>query len=54
VLSGIQDRDVILLHDAEAYSSAGSWRRTHAALEPLVNELRARRLEPGPLGPLRG
>ena len=50
VLSGIRDGDVILLHDAEAYSSAGSWRRTLAALEPLVTELRARRLEPGPVG----
>jgi peptidoglycan/xylan/chitin deacetylase (PgdA/CDA1 family) len=50
VLSGIRDGDVILLHDAEAYSSAGSWRRTLAALEPLVTELRARKLEPGPVG----
>ncbi|HLI57304.1 MAG TPA: polysaccharide deacetylase family protein [Actinomycetota bacterium] len=50
LLSGVADRDVLLLHDAEAYSSAGSWRRTLAALEPIVSELRARGLEPGPLG----
>lgn len=50
LLAGVQDRDVLLLHDAEAYSSAGSWRRTLAALEPIVTELRSRGLEPGPLG----
>ncbi|MGH2719880.1 MAG: polysaccharide deacetylase family protein, partial [Actinomycetota bacterium] len=50
LLSGVVDRDVLLLHDAEAYSSAGSWRRTLGALEPIVTELRAKGLEPGPLG----
>lgn len=52
LLSSVSDRDVLLLHDAEAYSSAGSWRRTLAALEPIVTELRANGLEPGPLGDL--
>lgn len=50
VMDGLADGDVILLHDGEAYSSVGSWRRTLAALEPIVTELRARGLEPGPIG----
>lgn len=50
LLQDVADRDVLLLHDAEAYSSPGSWRRTLAALEPIVTELRAKGLEPGPLG----
>ena len=52
VMETLQPRDIVLLHDAEAYSSAGSWRRTLAALEPIVSDLRARGLEPGPLGSL--
>ena len=52
LLDGVKDRDVLLLHDAEAYSSKGSWRRTLAALEPIVSELRAKGLEPGPVGSL--
>jgi peptidoglycan/xylan/chitin deacetylase (PgdA/CDA1 family) len=52
LLDRVADRDVLLLHDAEAYSSPGSWRRTLAALEPIVAELRARGLEPGPIGRL--
>lgn len=50
VMAGVRDGDVILLHDAEAYSSLGSWRRTLGALEPIVSELRGRGLEPGPVG----
>jgi len=50
VMSGIRDGDIILLHDAEAYSSSGSWRRTLGALEPIVSELRGRGFEPGPVG----
>lgn len=50
LLAGVQGGDVLLLHDAEAYSSAGAWRRTLAALEPIVTELRSMGLEPGPVG----
>jgi peptidoglycan-N-acetylglucosamine deacetylase len=50
VMSGLRDGDIILLHDAEAYSSSGSWRRTLGALEPIVSELRGRGFEPGPVG----
>ena len=50
VMSGVRDGDIILLHDAEAYSSSGSWRRTLAALEPIVSELRGRGFDPGPVG----
>jgi len=49
-MSGVRDGDIILLHDAEAYSSSGSWRRTLGALEPIVSELRGRGFEPGPVG----
>ena len=38
---GLAPGDVVLLHDSDAYSSAGSWRRTAAAL-PLVLEAVAR------------
>jgi peptidoglycan/xylan/chitin deacetylase (PgdA/CDA1 family) len=34
---GLRTRDVVLLHDADHYSSRGSWRKTAAAL-PLVLE----------------
>jgi peptidoglycan/xylan/chitin deacetylase (PgdA/CDA1 family) len=37
VTRGLRNRDVVLLHDADHYSSADSWRRTVAAL-PLVLE----------------
>jgi peptidoglycan/xylan/chitin deacetylase (PgdA/CDA1 family) len=50
VMSGVRDGDIILLHDAEAYSSSGSWRRTLGALEPIVSELRGLGFEPGPVG----
>ena len=50
VMSGVREGDIILLHDAEAYSSSGSWRRTLGALEPIVSELRGRGFEPGPVG----
>jgi peptidoglycan/xylan/chitin deacetylase (PgdA/CDA1 family) len=39
----------ILLHDSDCTSSPNSWRSTHTALEPIVDEVRARRLELGPL-----
>lgn len=50
LLERVADHDILLLHDAEAYSSAGSWRRTLAALKPIVEELRSKGLEPGPVG----
>lgn len=34
-------RDVVLLHDADDYSSAGSWRRTVAALPYVLDKLLA-------------
>lgn len=37
--------DVILLHDADFYSARGSHRRTAAALELIVTELRRRKLD---------
>lgn len=52
VMARVTDGDIILLHDAEAYSSSGSWKRTLGALEPIVSELRGRGLEPGPVGPV--
>lgn len=52
ILHRVRGGDVILLHDAERYSAPGSWRRTLAALRPLVDGLRERGLEPGPVGAL--
>ena len=52
VMDHLSGGDIVLLHDAERYSSAGSWRRTLGALEPIVTELRSRGLEPGPIGKL--
>lgn len=50
LLSGVRNHDVLLLHDAQRYSSPGSWRRTLGALEPIVSDLRSQGLEPGPIG----
>jgi peptidoglycan/xylan/chitin deacetylase (PgdA/CDA1 family) len=36
--------DVLLLHDADHYSAAGSWQRTAAALPRILDELAARGL----------
>ncbi len=44
--------DVMLLHDADHYSTPGSWRKTAAGLPLLIETLRSRALEPGPLVPL--
>jgi len=52
VLKSITDGDIVLLHDAERYSAAGSWRRTLAALGPLVESLRGLSLEPVSVGQL--
>ena len=37
----LRARDVVLLHDADDYSSAGSWRRTVAALPAVLDALLA-------------
>lgn len=41
---GILAGDVVLLHDADHYSSPGSWRRTAAALPIVLSELERRGL----------
>ncbi len=41
---GVGAGDVLLLHDADHYASAGSWRRTAAALPRMLDELAARGL----------
>jgi peptidoglycan-N-acetylglucosamine deacetylase len=38
--------DVILLHDADHYSAAGSWRQTAAALPRILAEIHQRGLKP--------
>jgi peptidoglycan/xylan/chitin deacetylase (PgdA/CDA1 family) len=38
--------DVILLHDADHYSDAGSWRATVEALPRIVEAIRAAGLQP--------
>jgi peptidoglycan/xylan/chitin deacetylase (PgdA/CDA1 family) len=42
------DGAVLLLHDADDYSAAGSWRRTAAALPVVIETLAGRGLEPVP------
>lgn len=44
VLAGVLPGDVILLHDADFYSSHGSHRRTAAALVPILRELGRRKV----------
>ena len=38
---GLRPGDVVLLHDSDAYSSAGSWRRTVAALPSVLEAVAA-------------
>ena len=38
---GLRPGDVVLLHDSDAYSSAGSWRRTAAALPSVLEAIAA-------------
>jgi hypothetical protein len=45
---------VLLLHDADHYSAAGSWRNTAAALPRVIEALQARALEPVRLPPGKG
>ncbi|MEA2315043.1 MAG: hypothetical protein QOI03_1735 [Solirubrobacteraceae bacterium] len=42
----VGDGAVLLLHDADDYSAAGSWRRTASALPRVLEELAQRGLEP--------
>jgi peptidoglycan/xylan/chitin deacetylase (PgdA/CDA1 family) len=44
IIPGVAPGDVILLHDADFYSSKRSHRRTVAALELIMNRLRAREI----------
>jgi len=43
---GLRPADILLLHDADHYSAAGSWRKTVAALPRLLDTLRERGLQP--------
>jgi peptidoglycan/xylan/chitin deacetylase (PgdA/CDA1 family) len=45
VLAGLRAGDVILLHDADFYSSRRSHERTADALELILTELRSRELD---------
>ncbi len=40
----VREGDVVLLHDADHYSAAGSWRRTAEALPRILDELAVRGL----------
>lgn len=42
----LADGDVLLLHDADHYCAAGSWRNTVAAVPLILEELSRRHLEP--------
>ena len=44
VTRSLQAGDVVLLHDADHYSVAGSWRRTVRALPRILDALAARDL----------
>ncbi len=47
--AGAAAGDVLLLHDADFYSAAGSWARTAAALPMILDRLAASGLRPVPL-----
>ncbi len=42
--------DIILLHDADTYGTRDSWKNTLAALPYILEAVRERGLEPGPIG----
>ncbi len=46
VTAGAEEGAVLLLHDADDYSAAGSWRRTAAALPRVLGTLAERGLKP--------
>ena len=41
VADGVRAGDILLLHDSDAYSARGSWRRTAAALPAIAERLRS-------------
>jgi peptidoglycan-N-acetylglucosamine deacetylase len=47
--AGLAAGDVILLHDADHYSSPGCWRRTSAAVPRILAEIARRDLRPVPM-----
>lgn len=49
ILRRLAPGDVVLLHDADHYSAPQSWRRTTAALHPLLSALMERGLTPASL-----
>ncbi len=49
LLARAEGGDVLLLHDADWYSAPGSWRRTAAALELVLERLAERGLRVAPL-----
>jgi peptidoglycan-N-acetylglucosamine deacetylase len=57
IAAAVTDRarpgDVLLLHDSDAYSARGSWRRTAAALAPIATALGERDLPARPFSELR-
>ena len=46
VLARLEGGGVVLLHDADWYSAAGSWERTAAAIAPILDDAAARGLRP--------
>jgi peptidoglycan-N-acetylglucosamine deacetylase len=46
--AGAGDGAVLLLHDADDYSAAGSWQRSAAALPQIIDTLAERGLQPAP------
>ena len=50
VTAGVRPRDVLLLHDSDAYSASGSWRRTATALPAIFERLDAAGLPSVTLG----
>jgi peptidoglycan-N-acetylglucosamine deacetylase len=46
---GLSDGDVVLLHDADHYAAAGSWRTTVAALPRILGRIEAAGLVAAPL-----
>jgi peptidoglycan-N-acetylglucosamine deacetylase len=48
VTAGVGEGSVLLLHDADDYAAAGSWRRTAAALPRVLGTLAERGLRPAP------
>lgn len=46
----VRGGDIVLLHDADRYAVPGSWRNTLAALPRIIDAIRARDLQPTPIG----